>query len=355
MRLADSDRLEGVDPGFAARGAFGFEGFFLTESPPALRPSLRRVQDSAESVHQLIGQAGLRDDEIAPRLTGRLGVLRQGVSGQDDDWDRPGAGITLQSPRRLPAIHHGQRQIHDDDVREKGRGFLQGFLSILGLRDAEAREFEEQHVDRPIVLDIVHDEHEGARVAGDWLARAPFGRPFLERHRRFDPTGMINVNVEPWRSLLWSVIRPPRTVASRRQIASPRPVPPVCRVGTGSAWENASKIRAWSASAMPMPVSATAIAISRLARRYVQDTVTEPRRVNLSAFVSRFRRTCLTFCRSLRRSGKPSGTLAVTSRFDVTMRGSTSLMISSISSFILIAEVRTGILPASMREMSRIS
>ena len=103
-----------------------------------------------------------------------------------------------------------------------------------------------------------------------------------------------------------------------------------------------------------MPVSATAMAMSRR-ECWVQETVTEPRGVNFSPLVRRLRRICLTFCRSLRMTGNRSGTVAVTVRCDLAMRGSTSLMISSISSFSLIGESRSGILPASMREMSRMS
>ena len=58
------------------------------------------------------------------------------------------------------------------------------------------------------------------------------------------PMGMIRVKVEPSRTLLWSVIWPPSTVARRWQMASPRPVPPLSRVEVESAWEKASKMRA---------------------------------------------------------------------------------------------------------------
>src|SRR5262249_33783751 len=147
-----------------------------------------------------------------------------------------------------------------------------------------------EHVDRPVVLNVVDDEDERAFLLArrrrparpDRLGLAGHGDR-VEGDR--DPTGMIRVKVEPSRSLLSSVIRPRRTVARRRQIASPRPVPAPSRVWAASAWENGSKIRAWSASAIPIPVSATAIASSRLARRCAQLTVTEPRGVNRRAFV----------------------------------------------------------------------
>src|SRR5262249_22493890 len=157
-------------------------------------------------------------------------------------------------------------------------------------------ELEEQHVHRAVVLDVVHDEDQRPLLgAGPGLPRRGTLRP-LPRHGRFVPTGTIRVNVEPWRGLLSSVMRPPRTVARRRQIARPRPVPPASRVGGGSACEKASKIRVWSASAIPIPVSMTAMEISWLPRWYTAVTVTEPRGVNLSAFVRRFSRICLTFC-----------------------------------------------------------
>src|SRR5687767_11207465 len=50
-------------------------------------------------------------------------------------------------------------------------------------------------------------------------------------HRRFGLVGSTSVNVEPLPSSLLSEIRPPSMVASRRQIARPRPAPPYSRVG----------------------------------------------------------------------------------------------------------------------------
>jgi hypothetical protein len=65
-----------------------------------------------------------------------------------------------------------------------------------------------------------------------------------------------NENVDPRPGSLSSVRVPPIRSTSWREIGSPSPVPPYLRAWELSAWEKASKIRSWSAGAIPMPVSA---------------------------------------------------------------------------------------------------
>src|SRR4029450_1413086 len=180
--------------------------------------------------------------------------------------DLLGPGIALQASRGLPAVHHRQRQVHHDDVREEGRRLRERLLPVLGLRGPKAGEPQEQDVDGPVVRHVVHDEHERPALGAAGRAGRSFRLARLLSHQRNAPTGMIRVNVEPSRTLLSTVIWPPSTDARRWQMARPRPVPPPSRADVESAWENASKMRPWSSGAMPMPVSATAMEIVRFAR-----------------------------------------------------------------------------------------
>src|SRR5690606_36267473 len=110
-------------------------------------------------------------------------------------------------------------------------------------------------VHRPVVLEIVDDEDERASVRARLLgvrgSRSGPARttahgcllghlaPPLELGAAVDRR--TSVNVEPWSTLLASLMSPPSTFASRRQIARPRPVPPYCRVGELSTWRKSWK------------------------------------------------------------------------------------------------------------------
>ncbi len=69
--------------------------------------------------------------------------------------------------------------------------------------------------------------------------------------------GSSNQNVEPSPSRLCSPIWPPRASTSCLAIVVPNPLPPNRRVIEGSAWVKLSKMRAWTACGMPIPVSTT--------------------------------------------------------------------------------------------------
>jgi hypothetical protein len=65
------------------------------------------------------------------------------------------------------------------------------------------------------------------------------------------------VKVLPRPASLSAVTSPPIMRQSRRESASPSPVPPNRRVVAASAWENCSKRRVICSGVMPMPVSRT--------------------------------------------------------------------------------------------------
>ena len=104
-----------------------------------------------------------------------------------------------------------------------------------------------------------------------------------------------------------------------------------------------------------MPVSATDSAIARSFGSRSARMVTRPSCVNFSALLSKFKRICFTFCRSLEIDLRSRGRSVVTVSFDRKMIGSSSERTSATSSGILKLEICSGIRPASMREMSRIS
>ena len=104
----------------------------------------------------------------------------------------------------------------------------------------------------------------------------------------------VNRKVLPCPGSLSTPISPPISSTSRRQIASPSPVPPNFRVVELSAWLNGWKSRARASGVMPTPLSRTATWSSTVSGpSCATSTVvtTSPRSVNLMAFPSRLMST----------------------------------------------------------------
>src|SRR5207247_123999 len=144
-------------------------------------------------------------------------------------------------------------------------------------------------------------------------------------------------------------------VRGRLHVSSPTPAPMYSRVGELSAWRKSSKIRSRSSAEMPMPVSATAIAIWSPSGIDPARTSTDPRGVNLMALVRKLMTICLTFCRSVLSCGTSAASWLVTARCERAMIGSTSASTSATRSLRSNVVSVSGILPASSREMSRMS
>ena len=104
---------------------------------------------------------------------------------------------------------------------------------------------------------------------------------------------------------------------------------------------------------MPIPVSCTAMRTSSSSIRAI--TFTSPCGVNLMPLVKRLRTICFTFCRSERTSGAPCWRSVSTCSFAFWISGSTSDSSSPISAGSSNSSTWSGILPASMRLMSRMS
>ena len=101
------------------------------------------------------------------------------------------------------------------------------------------------------------------------------------------------MNVLPRPGSLFTEMSPPIMRQSRRDSASPSPVPPYFFAVEASAWEKSWKSLPICSSVIPMPVSATSKTISSEpragphSRRAPSDTV--PPSVNLQALLSRLK------------------------------------------------------------------
>ena len=128
-------------------------------------------------------------------------------------------------------------------------------------------------------------------------ARSPASaKRFEERGaRRSFSIGTVNQNVDPSPGTLATPMRPPRSVTSSFEMASPRPVPPNLRFVLPSTCMNGVNSRSWSAAAIPMPVSLTRNqSTTPLSRSLscITDSVTSPSEVNLMALPTRLTITC---------------------------------------------------------------
>src|SRR5688572_4626835 len=261
------------------------------------------------------------------------------MAGERHHWNLPGALVSLELPRRLPAVHARERQIHEDQIGHQRESLVERLVAVARLGDAEAAEAQIFRVHLAGVLVIVDDKYQ-------WpLFRAHYGAS----------SGIVSVKLEPCPTALWSVMRPPSAVARRRQIARLSPVPPYCRDGESSTCRKSSKMRSWCSGAMPIPVSVTTIVAVRVAGSNWTVNSIVPWCVNFSALLSRFTTICLTFWRSLKTSGTSDERCGVTVSFERAITASSSAITSGTNSFRLNSLSCIGILPASIRVMSRIS
>ena len=124
------------------------------------------------------------------------------------------AVVVLQPARRLPAVHPGQRQIHQDDVGQQLVRLLDRLDAVAGLGDVETGELQVRRVHLARVLVVLDHEHERLFRLG-WLA-----------HRRLAFAGSRSVNVEPAPGVALEL---DRAAEHLRQAAADRqaePVPP---------------------------------------------------------------------------------------------------------------------------------
>ncbi len=114
----------------------------------------------------------------------------------------------------------------------------------------------------------------------------------------------MNRKVEPRPGADSTQMRPACSSMILREIARPRPVPPLVRVVEPSSCRNSSNTRSRSSGAIPGPVSATATSNAPLAAATL--TATSPSSVNLIALPTRLSSTCVIRRSSPWPRGRPS-------------------------------------------------
>src|SRR5262249_11514461 len=157
-----------------------------------------------------------------------------------DGDDRHGGerGVGLDAARRLVAVEDRQLDVHQDEVGLVLLRHGDALLAVDRLDQLVADAGQQVAHDLPVVLGVLDDKD--AFHAASFAATALIG------------TTMVKVDPAPGADS--TVIVPPCSATMRREIASPSPVPPFWRVFELSTCWNSSKMRAWSASAMPGPV-----------------------------------------------------------------------------------------------------
>ena len=117
------------------------------------------VENFLYFLHEILGQARLGDERVAAGLLRALRDAGERVAGQRDDRNAGGALVGFETARRLPAVHDGEREVHEDDV---GRGVergLQRFHAVRRLHDLEAAVLEVLAVHLAGVRIVVDDQH----------------------------------------------------------------------------------------------------------------------------------------------------------------------------------------------------
>jgi hypothetical protein len=125
-------------------------------------PHLSPLQHPPDLHHQRTRRAGLRHEPVAPGTGGALQFARSVMRGERHDRDVRGPGVALQAARRLPAVDHGQAQVHQHDVRRLVGGVDDGLGAVGGLDDVEPAERQVLDVELPEVGLVLHDENQGA-------------------------------------------------------------------------------------------------------------------------------------------------------------------------------------------------
>src|SRR5439155_3716184 len=223
---------------------------------------------------ELIDVDRLGEIAVESRLTEALPVALHRLCRDGEHRDRGGAPVHPQPAQRLRAVHVRQADVHQHQRRTVlGRQRQRLAAGRCLQRPISGRL---KHVPKQLHVPCVVLDHED----------------LVASHRYAGGPGRVNTNVLPFPGSLSTQIRPPCSSTRRFESASPSPVPSPCSLPAAACW-NSSKIRAWSAGAIPGPVSATETRTSPSTRAALTSTA-PPGGVNLTAFQSRLRTTCLT-------------------------------------------------------------
>src|SRR4029077_3170074 len=218
---------------------------------------------------------GLGDVAVAARGARLRLVARQSVGGHGDNRNPIQRRISLDAARRLVTVHHRHLDIHQDEVGFVFHRLGDALGAVMRLDHLVARHAEQVAQDLAIVLGILDHEY----LLAHWAASL-IGTTLI---------GMVILKFEPLPTSDSTVMRPPCSSTILREIDSPRPVPPFLRVLVLSTCWNSSKILAWSAAAMPGPVSTTDS--SKRSPTLSARISTPPWSVNFRALPARLSRT----------------------------------------------------------------
>src|SRR5580704_14950261 len=282
---------------------------------------------------------GLGDVAVAAGRARLVLVARQRVGGDGDHRDRPQRRIGLDAARRLVAVHHRHLDVHQNQVGLVLGGLGHALGAVMRLDHVVARHAEKVAQDLAIVLGVLDHEY----LLAHWAASLT----------GWALTGIEIVKVDPLPTSEWTVMRPPCSSTMRREIDRPSPVPPFLRVMVLSTCWNSSKMRAWSAGAMPGPESTTEN--SKRSAACTARISTPPWSVNLMALPTRLSSTCASRRASPVPVGRPGATVEPSLRFLARASDSVAAMGVATIAGALFASIASTSLPGLVLERSRTS
>ncbi len=153
--------------------------------PPGARsrcstPLRRRPLGDEQAPHrrlQLVGKAGLLQEEVragSKRLLARLPAHR---GGEDDDRRLRRVRALPQLAQHRDAVHPRQREVEDDQVIVRGNGQVERLRAVRRSGDLEALQTQELRIQLAGVFEVVDDEDSGRH-------RDSFMRAIRIRHTR---------------------------------------------------------------------------------------------------------------------------------------------------------------------------
>src|SRR5665213_254186 len=88
---------------------------------------------------------------------GLLSVGSQGMRSERNYWNVPCCRVVFEHLRRLPAVNHRYRDIHEDQIGLLGASFRYALLSVQSLKYAIAEMLENRRVDDTVVFVVFHE------------------------------------------------------------------------------------------------------------------------------------------------------------------------------------------------------
>jgi hypothetical protein len=128
-----------------------------------------RPQKRSDPRHQRHLVEGLRDVVVAAGVEADHHVLDARSRGQQQDRDRPGGLVTLQTPRHLDSVYSRHHDIEQEQVRMTLAGLVERLLAVPGGFDIVSLRLQACGDDIEVLGNIVHHQDEGALAKGGSL------------------------------------------------------------------------------------------------------------------------------------------------------------------------------------------